>query len=184
MGYGLDERQCKQPKYQVPYGEDGLAYLTRFQRNFTNGILRDRLGDKFVAMRIWTVGLPPVCREEKIATSNLTALRRGVEQLVDWLAKLADDIVRRQEHEAFAAHQRGSSGRSTANTRRRELRQAAQAKHRRGKRLADEMDEGIIDYDSMSPRDQLLKHNYDTGRTANRVKRFKVARLPPFRATI
>ena len=140
-----------------------------------NNILRDRLGSKFVAMRIWTVGLPQMCRAENIAASNLMAWRRGVEQLVDWFAKLADDVVRRQEHEAFAEHQRASLGRSATNTWRQELRHAAQANHRRGKRSADEMGECSIDYDGM--RWVSVVEIGPMGRTVKRVKRRNVTRF-------
>jgi len=184
MYWELDRRQRKLSKFRVKTREDGLAYLTLAQKSFMNNILRNRLGSKFVAMRIWTIGLPQMCRAEKMAASNPAAWRRGVEQLVDWFAKLVDDVVRHQGHEAFAELQRASSGCAATNTRMRELRQAAQANHRRGKRLRDEMDAGSIDYDSLSPRDQLLKHNYDTGRSAKRIKFFKAGRLPAFRSTI
>ena len=119
-----------------------------------------------------------------MTASNRVAWRRGVEQLVDWFAKLAHDVVQRRKHEAFDALRRASTGCDPANTRRRELRRAAHVGHRRGKRLREEIDARSIVYDRLSVKDQKLTHNYDTGRSFKRMQFFKGVRLPAFRSTI
>jgi len=184
MRRGLDGVQRKDPRYRVKPGKGGVVYLNHFQKAFIGNILRDRLGGKFVAMRIWTVGLPRMCREEKMTASNRWAWRRGVEQLVDWFAKLAHDVVQRRKHEAFDPLRRASTGCDPATTRRRELRRAAHVGHHRGKRLREEIDTMNIVYDRLSDRDQKLTQNYDTGRSVKRMKFFKGDRLPAFRSTI
>ena len=73
----LDATQHELHEFRVKYRKDDLAYLTHFQRSFMNNILRNRLGSKFVAMRIRTVDLPQIYRAENIAASNLMARRRG-----------------------------------------------------------------------------------------------------------
>ena len=59
----------------------------------------------------------------------------------------------------------------------------AKANVERGRTLAEQRDEGIVDYNDLSSKDQELVHEYDTGKAQKTLRSLEAARSPVYRGT-
>ena len=92
--------QMNDRKYIVRFTERGRVQLSTFQRSFTDNMLRKFLGDKKVAMYIWTNGLPMLFDRpmllHRTATEHsetLDMLQSTMDDALRWYAALARSIV-------------------------------------------------------------------------------------------
>ena len=93
----LTQEQRRDSKYRIQYHPStatehaGAAKVTGPQRNTFDSVLRGRVGSKYVAMTIWQIGLPTPL----IQWQSPDLLQSGLEDIVHWLARVAEEMDRR-----------------------------------------------------------------------------------------
>ena len=101
-----------------------------------------------------------------------------------WFVCLAKDLVKRTAHADYQAQLELSSlTPSDVQIRRREQLQQARQKLQDGKRLAPLFHSKKRTYDEMSPSEQQLWEEFDTGKCLKHVRAKQVERLQPFRSS-
>ena len=189
----LDYRYCLRNDFE------GDTHLSRFQRSFTDNMLRKFLGDKKVAFVIWQHGLPSIAdmghatkrRGRGHATKRPgrveCRLQSSVDECLKWYFSLANDILIHQTQEGFDAQLSASSldkhERQRQQTRREALQKVREAL-RLGEALAKERDDHKRSYDEMNSAEQQILEDFETGRTEKQKQRFQAPRMPPFRCNL
>ena len=103
----LTPEQRKEKRYVLRYDENNEVQLTTRQRSFMNNILRSKLGNKFVPIRIWTCGLPMILRLN-VECPLPDMLQSSLEESLQWFGNLASDIVQRERRQLCRADAVGS----------------------------------------------------------------------------
>ena len=172
------------PAYAIKWKDDGTWSFTSFQRSFINNMLRKNLGNSKVAFRIWELGLPKIASKSVQGATDECLLQSCMDDCFQWFVCLAKDIVKRTEHPDYQVQLDLSSlTPSDAQIRRREQLQQARQKLQDGKRLATLFHGKKRTYDEMSPSEQQLWEDFDTGKCLKHVRAKQVERLQPFRSS-
>ena len=193
-------RQKRDKRYRLRNNFEGDTYLSKFQRSFTDSLLRKFLGDKRVAFLIWQHGIPSIAdmghaterpgrghaTERPGRVLDMDMLQSGLDECLQWYSCLANDIVVHQTQEGFDAQLSASSldeqERQRQQTRREAL-QKAQDALRLGAALAKKRDDRKRSYEDMSDAEQKILESYDTGRTKKAKQRSTTPKLKPFRGS-
>ena len=193
--------QKRDKKYRLRNNFEGDTYLSRFQRSFTDSLLRKFLGDKRVAFLIWQHGIPSIAdmghaterpgrghaTERPGRVLDMGMLQSGLDECLQWYTCLANDIVVHQTQEGFDAQLSASSldeqERQRQQTRREAL-QKARDSLRLGAALAKERDDRKRSYDDMDEAEQKLLEDYETGGAEKKKQRLTTPRLKPFRCNL
>ena len=189
------------PRYRLRYDFEGDTYLSRFQRSFTDNMLRKFLGDRKVAFVIWQHGLPSIAdmghatkrpgrghaTKRPGRVLDISRLQGGLEECLKWFFCLANDIVIHRAQEGFDAQLSASSLDEQERQRqqtRREARRKVRDALRLGEALAQERDDHKRSYDEMNSAEQQILEDFETGRTEKQKQRFQAPRMPPFRCNL
>ena len=186
--------QKRDKRYRLRNNFEDDAYLSKFQRSFTDHLLRKFLGDKRVAFLIWQHGIPsvadrPVVYRRRVDSKvlDMGMLQSGLDECLQWYCCLANDIVVHQTQEGFDAQLSASSldeqERQRQQTRREALQKARDAL-RLGAALAKQRDDRKRSYDDMNDAEQKILEDYETGRTKKAKQRFTTPRMKPFRCKL
>ena len=193
--------QTLDPRYRLRYDFEGDTYLSRFQRSFTDNMLRKFLGDRKVAFVIWQHGLPSIAdmghatkrpgrghaTKRPGRVLDISRLQGGLEECLKWFFCLANDIVIHRAQEGFDAQLSASSldeqERQRQQTRREALQKARDAL-RLGAALAKERDDRKRSYDDMNDAEQKILEDYETGRTKRAKTRATTPRMKHFRCKL
>ena len=186
--------QKRDKRYRLRNNFEGDTHLSRFQRSFTDNLLRKFLGNKRVAFLIWQHGIPsiadrPVVYRRRVDSKvlDMGMLQSGLDECLQWYSCLANDIVVHQTQEGFDAQLSASSldeqERQRQQTRREALQKARDAL-RLGAALAKERDDRKRSYDDMNDAEQKILEDYETGRTKKAKQRFTTPRMKPFRCKL
>ena len=199
LTHDLLPRQKLDYRYRLRNDFEGDTYLSKFQRSFTNNMLRKFLGDKKVAFVIWQHGLPSIAdmghatkrRGRGHATKRPgrvhERLKSGLDECLKWYICLANDILIHETQEGFDAQLSASSLDKHERQRqqmRREALQKVRDALRRGEALAQERDDYKRSYDEMNSAEQQILEDFETGRTEKQKQRFQAPRMPPFRCNL
>ena len=199
LTHDLLPRQKLDYRYRLRNDFEGDTYLSKFQRSFTNNMLRKFLGDKKVAFVIWQHGLPSIAdmghatkrRGRGHATKRPgrvhERLKSGLDECLKWYICLANDILIHETQEGFDAQLSASSLDKHERQRqqmRREALQKVRDALRRGEALAQERDDHKRSYDEMNSAEQQILEDFETGRTEKQKQRFQAPRMPPFRCNL
>ena len=193
--------QKQDQRYRLQNKRTGDTSLTRFQRSFTDHMLRKFLGDKKVAMVIWQHGIPSVAdhpvvyrrRDESLSQGGYASsaymgmLQSGLDECLQWYSSLANDIVVHQTQEGFDAQLSASSLDEQEQQRqqtRREALQKARDALQLGAALAKERDDRQRSYWDMNDAEQEILESYETGRTKKAKQRFTTPKMRPFRCKL
>ena len=193
--------QTRDPRYRLRYDFEGDTYLSRFQRSFTDNMLRKFLGDRKVAFVIWQHGLPSIAdmghatkrpgrghaTKRPGRVLDMGRLQGGLEECLKWFFCLANDIVIHRAQEGFDAQLSASSLDEQERQRqqtRREARRKVRDALRLGEALAQERDDHKRSYDEMNSAEQQILEDFETGRTEKQKQRFQAPRMPPFRCNL
>ena len=191
--------QTLDPRYRLRYDFEGDTYLSRFQRSFTDNMLRKFLGDRKVAFVIWQHGLPSIAdmghATKRPGRGHATKrpgrvherLKSGLDECLKWYICLANDILIHETQEGFDAQLSASSLDKHERQRqqmRREALQKVRDALRRGEALAQERDDYKRSYDEMNSAEQQILEDFETGRTEKQKQRFQAPRMPPFRCNL
>ena len=172
------------PAYAIKWKDNGTWSFTSPQRSFINNMLRTNLGKSKVAFRIWELGLPKIASESVQWVTDECLLQSSMDDCLHWFVCLAKDLVKRTAHSDYQVHLDLSSlTPSDAQIRRREQLQQAQQRLHEGKRLATLFHSKKRTYDEMSPSEQQLWEDFDTGKCVKNVRAKQVERLQPFRSS-
>ena len=102
--------QKRDKRYRLRNNFEDDTYLSKFQRSFTDHLLRKFLGDKRVAFLIWQHGIPsiadrPVVYRRRVDSKvlDMGMLQSGLDECLKWYCCLANDIVVHQTQEGFDA---------------------------------------------------------------------------------
>ena len=147
-------------------------------------MLRKNLGNSKVAFRIWELGLPKIASKSVQGATDGCLLQSCMDDCFQLFVCLAKDIVKRTEHPDYQVQLDLSSLTPTdAQIRRREQLQQARQKLQDGKRLGQLFRSKKRTYDQMSPSEQQLWEDFDTGKCLKHVRANQVERLQPFRSS-
>ena len=172
------------PAYAIKWKDDGTWSFTGRHRSFINNMLRKNLGNSKVAFRIWELGLPKIASESVQGVTDECLLQSCMDDCFQWFVCLAKDLVKRTAHADYQAQLELSSlTPSDVQIRRREQLQQARQKLQDGKRLATLFHSKKRTYDEMSPSEQQLWEDFDTGKCLKHVRAKQVERLQPFRSS-
>ena len=172
------------PAYTIKWKDDGTWSFTCPQRSFINNMLRKNLGNSKVAFRIWELGLPKIASESVQGVTDECLLQSCMDDCLQWFVCLAKDLVKRTAHPDYQVQLSLSSlTPNDAQIRRREQLQQARQKLQDGKRLATLFHSKKRTYDEMSPSEQQLWEDFDTGKCLKHVLAKQVKRLQPFRSS-
>ena len=172
------------PAYAIKWKDDGTWSFTCKHRSFIKNMLRKNLGNSKVAFRIWELGLPKIASKSVQGVTDECLLQSCMDDCFQWFACLAKDIVKRTEDPDYQLQLHLSSlTPSDAQIRRREQLQQARQKLQDGKRLGQLFHSKKRTYDQMSPGEQQLWEDYDTGKCLKHVRANQVERLQPFRSS-
>ena len=161
----LTSEQKKKPKYKLPEATS----ITTEQRSFVNVILRKNLGDARVAIYILEHGLPtlleaPLGRrcEPKLKREEVDSM---LEELMKWHVSLLKWLDTRQNnpHSMVARMLSDPNWKEWQVERRRRKAELDQAL-RKGAYLANLRDTKTKRYHDMSPTEQRVLEDYDTGK--------------------
>ena len=201
LTHDLLPRQKLDYRYRLRNDFEGDTYLSKFQRSFTNNMLRKFLGDKKVAFVIWQHGLPSIAdmghatkrRGRGHATKrpgrvhDMCRLQSGLDECLKWYICLANDILIHQTQEGFDAQLLASSldkqERQRQQTRREAL-EKARDDLRRGAVLVQERDDRKRSYDEMNTDEQKILEDFETGTTKRAKTRSTTPRMKPFRCKL
>ena len=189
------------PRYRLRNDFEGDTYLSRFQRSFTDNMLRKFLGDRKVAFVIWQHGLPSIAdmghatkrpgrghaTKRPGRVLDMGRLQGGLEECLKWFFCLANDIVIHQTQEGFDAQLSASSLDEQERQRqqtRREARRKVRDALRLGEALAQERDGHKRSYDEMNSAEQQILEDFETGRTNKQKQGLTTARMRPFRCQL
>ena len=188
-------KQMNDEKYRLQNKFEGDTSLTKFQRSFTDNMLRKFLGDKRVAFAIWQKGIPrivdhPVVLDGQrriLKTCYMGMLQSDLDECLQWYSSLANDIMVHRNQEGFDAQVSAGSlderDRQQQQTRREALQQALHAL-RRGADLAKQRDDNKRSYDDMAEAEQKLLEDYDTGKTKKAKQSVTLPKMKPFRCKL
>ena len=195
---GLLPHQKQDSRYTLRNNFQGDTQLTKFQRSFTDNMLRKWLGDKKVAILIWQHGLPSIadtqlvcCREKDQREHYLGMLQSSLKNCLQWYGVLANEIVVHKTEPGFDSHLSASSlnkdEQELSRKRRAALQQAQdlarsyealQQALRHGADLTRQRDVGKRSYDDMEHDEQDVLEDFETGR----IKKAKQSK--PFRCKL
>ena len=180
----LLDHQKVQTRYAIKWSNDGTWSFTGFHRYFIEYTLRKNLGNSKVAYRIWELGIPKIATKSVQGVTDKCLLQSCMDDCFQWFACLAKDIVKRRKHPNYQLQLDLSSLTPTiAQIRRREHLQQALQKLQDGKRLATLFHGKKRTYDEMSPSEQQLWEDFDTGKCLKRVRANQFEQLKPFRSS-
>jgi hypothetical protein len=152
----LCPQQKRNKKYWLRNKFEGDTHLSKFQRYFTDNMLRKVLGDKKVASVIWQHGIPSLADCRMVLDSrvlNMGMLQSALDECLQWYSCLANGIVVHQTQESFDAQLSASSLDEQERQRQRTGRQALQTARdalRLGAALAKQRDDRKRSYDDMN----------------------------------
>jgi len=184
--------QMNDRKYIVRFTERGRVQLSTFQRSFTDNMLRKFLGDKKVAMYIWTNGLPMLFDRpmllHRTATEHsetLDMLQSTMDDALRWYAALARSIVQYEARpELEVRRELGAKKKGAQQQMRRKALQAANRAMRQGRTLLQRRDSGKRTWDDMSPQEQETLERYETGKTKKEREKHLLKDRQTFRGTL
>ena len=188
-------------RYRLRHNFEGDTHLSKFQRSFTDNMLRKFLGDRKVAFVIWQHGLPSIAdmghatkrpgrghaTKRPGRVLDMGRLQSGLEECLKWYICLANDIVIHQTQEGFDAQLSASSlderERQRQQTRREALQKVRDAL-RLGEALAKERDDHKRSYYEMNDTEQQILEDFETGRTNKQKQDLTTPRMRPFRCRL
>ena len=202
----LTQEQRRDSKYRIQYHPStatehaGAAKVTGPQRSTFDSVLRGRVGSKYVAMTIWQIGLPTPL----IQWQSPDLLQSGLEDIVHWLARVAEEMDRRCADPSHGVQERlsGKRGPDAALLERKQKREKLDAGIRDASHLrslcarfwsfppqtsgfwsfcAPQASDPLRAFLELSSADQRLLEDYDGESLQEQRARLKMARQQPFR---
>jgi hypothetical protein len=181
--------QKQNPVYFPNYDEQGDVWLSGKQRSWVNSMLRRTLGDRKVAFFIWTHGLPEFFDGANVraGTCGMTKemLQSIIEEGMEWYASLVQSLM---EHESRSdletRRQLGDLRKSPLQDIRRKALQRCNQLKQQGKLLATARDSLKRKFEDMSPTEQSVLEDYETGKTEKHRRAYVVAPDKPFRGEL
>ena len=173
----LTAEQKKNRKYKLPEATS----ITTEQRSFVNVILRKNLGDHRVAFYILEHGLPTLLdaplgrrREPKVKREEVDSM---LEELMKWHVSLLKWLDNRQNNPNYIVAQMLSDPNEKEwQVDRRRRKSELEQQLRKGKYLAHLRDTKTKRYRDMSPTEQYILHEYETGRLQKRRDNLRIRR--------
>ena len=170
--HDLLPHQIGKAVYKLRNNFDGDTSLSGKQRSFMDSILRNVLGEKKVAYRIWQYGLPCIINIDMRLRLDVRLLQSSMDECIRWYVSLANDTTAHQAQPAYAGQLAASSldqEEQQRQHRRREALRAARDAMRLGESLVLQRDSNKRSYNDMNASEQQVIEEYETGRT-KRVK--------------
>jgi hypothetical protein len=182
--------QKQNPAYFPNYDEQGDVWLSSKQRSWVNSMLRRTLGDRKVAFFIWTHGLPEFfarVRHVRAVTCGMTKemLQSIIEEGMEWYASLIQSLMEHESRSDLDTRRQLSDLRKSPlqDIRRKALQRCNQLKQQ-GKLLATARDSLKRKFEDMSPTEQIVLEDYETGKTEKHRRAYVVAPDKPFRGEL
>ena len=189
----LTPLQCKDKRYQIKRHHNTIS-LTSFQRSFIDAMLRKNVGHKFIAYLIWQIGMPQLLQAsghldwptDLSITDAGEVLQSPTCEIVEWLG-LRNEIARRKQSDEYKAlvslsgTTKGVSGEDNANKARKRTLHALKDALLDGEEIRRRIDNDEVEWDELSPAEQVDLEDYDTGRAEKARKALTLQKPPPFR---
>ena len=187
----LMPHQRQDKRYHLRNNFKGDTHLSKFQRSFTDNLLRKFLGDKRVAFLIWQHGLPSIANlpmgNRRRHLQSFDMLQSSLDECLQWYICLANDIVIHRSQEGFDTQLSASSldtqERQWQQTRREALQNVRYAL-RLGAALAKQRDDKKRSHDEMSDSEQKILEDYEAGKIKKAKQDLTTPKMEPFRCKL